>query len=218
MRINRLQCFSWVKLALSFGVGFSLLSSIFFDQAQQVVSAASPLHATPSLKRQQQPSPPRMVSELDDEDKPPGKLTDAEKATLEKTIATSLAEASQLEPLALLKEPKTYMNKKVAFTGVFNGFSGLGLDYKKAFRDSRDYVAFSILRPDVTANTIPLSELKLFFPRKKSAEVTDLESGDTVQVIGTVFSAALEEPWITVDYIKVLQKNKTQKVSSEKAH
>lgn len=129
-----------------------------------------------------------------------------DKAALDKEIEASLATATKVDPLAVLKEPTQFMNKKVTFTGTFNRFADIALDYKKAFRDSRDYVTFFILRPDVTDHTIPLAEMKLFFPRKRSPEVMDLETGDKIQVIGTEFSTALDEPWIDVEHIKILEK------------
>jgi hypothetical protein len=123
-------------------------------------------------------------------------------AELDAIIAT----AQKVEPLDLLKDSSMYLNKKVTFVGTFNRFADIALDYKKAFRDSRDYVTFFILRPDVKEHTIPLAEMKLFFPRKQSDEVMDLESGDKIQIVGTQFSNALEEPWIDVDHIKILEK------------
>lgn len=133
------------------------------------------------------------------DDKPVIKTSAAE-------IDASIASATTVDPLDLLREPTRYLNKKVTFTGTFNRFADIALDYKKAFRDSRDYVTFFILRPDVKEYTIPLSELKLFFSRKKSDEVMDLESGDSIQVVGTQFSSALDEPWIDVEHIKILKK------------
>ena len=121
-------------------------------------------------------------------------------------IDASIAAAQAVESLDLLKNPQQYLNKKVTFVGTFNRFADIGLDYKKAFRDSRDYVTFFVLRPDVTEHTIPLAEMKLFFPRKKSDEVMDLESGDKIQIVGSEFSTALDEPWIDVEHIKVLEK------------
>jgi hypothetical protein len=67
-------------------------------------------------------------------------------------------------------------------------------------------VTFFILRPDVTDHTIPMAEMKLFFPRKKSSEAMDLEPGDKIQIIGSEFSTALDEPWIDVEHVKILQK------------
>ena len=129
-----------------------------------------------------------------------------DKATLKKEFDASLPTATPVDPLALMGNPAQYLNKKVTFTGTFNRFADIALDYKKAFRDSRDYVTFFILRPDVTDHTIPMAEMKLFFPRKKSPEVMDLDTGDKIQIIGTEFSTALDEPWIDVEHIRVLEK------------
>ncbi|MEM0951607.1 MAG: hypothetical protein AAGI66_05615 [Cyanobacteria bacterium P01_H01_bin.74] len=133
------------------------------------------------------------------------------KAEIEQAVKEKLAASKIVSPLDLLKAPDDYLDQQIAFTGTFNGFSALGLDYKKAFRDSRDFVAFSVLRPDVTAHKIPLAELKLFFPRKKSTEVTNIESGDVIQVIGKPFSSALGEPWVDVEHIKVVKKAAVKK-------
>lgn len=122
------------------------------------------------------------------------------------------ANAMQVDPMVLLKNPDQFLNKTVMFEGTFNRFSDVGLDYKKAFRDSKDYVTFFILRPDVAGHNIPMSELKLFYPRKKSEEVMELESGDRIRVVGTQFSTALGEPWLDVNSITIIRKT----ASSEK--
>jgi len=125
---------------------------------------------------------------------------------VEKAVAAEPASNVNYQPVApleLVKNPALYMEKDVAFEGTFNRFSDMALDYKKAFRDSRDYVSMLILRPDVKDHEIPLSELKLFFPRKKSEDVTNLDSGDVVSIKGHVFSNALGEPWVDIAEIKV---------------
>lgn len=134
----------------------------------------------------------------------------AKPAVSKTTAATAPATENyaQISPLELLKKPEAYLNQQVEFVGVFNRFSDTGLDYKKAFRDSRDYVSLFILRPDVEPHLIPLSELKLFFPRKKSDDVTNLEGGDTIRIRGKVFSSSLDEPWVDITDIKILQKTK----------
>jgi len=137
-----------------------------------------------------------------------------DKETLKKEFDASLATATPVESLAVVQDPAKYLNKKVTFTATFNRFADIALDYKKAFRDSRDYVTFFVLRPDVTDHTIPMAEMKLFFPRKKSSEVMDLDSGDKIQIIGTEFSTALDEPWIDVEHIRVLEKTEKK----EKKH
>ena len=69
-----------------------------------------------------------------------------------------------------------------------------------------------IRRPDVTSHKIPLSELKLLFPRTKSKQVKDLETGDTVFVQGKVFSTALGDPWVEVEQVMILDKSKEPKI------
>jgi hypothetical protein len=110
-------------------------------------------------------------------------------------------------PIDLVRQPDVYLNKHVTFKATFNSFASLGLDYKKAFRDSKDYVSMLVLRPDVSPKyRIPLSELKLFFPRKKSDVVLHLDAGDTVQITGLVFSNALGEPWMDVNQLTIVEK------------
>lgn len=151
----------------------------------------------------------------------PAPQAEQKKDQPEKTEAKAAAPAAvpanavPVEPLELLKDPNRFMNKTVVFEGTFNRFADIGLDYKKAFRDSKDYVSFFILRPDVVGHSIPLSELKLFYPRKKSDDVMDLESGDRVRVVGTQFSNALGEPWLDVDSISILQKTATSEKRQE---
>jgi hypothetical protein len=145
-------------------------------------------------------------------DKAPEKVKDKE--TLKKEFDASLIGAAPVDPMAVMHDPGQFVNKKVTFTATFNRFADIALDYKKAFRDSRDYVTFFVLRPDVTDHTIPMSEMKLFFPRKKSSEVMDLDPGDKIQIIGTEFSTALDEPWIDVEHIRVVEKTEKK----EKKH
>lgn len=180
------------------------LSALLLVSAAIAAPPATKKDATPQKQENVKPSASPAKKEA-------GKAGDKEKeakdkAALEKEIAASLASATKVESLDLLREPAKYLNKKVAFTGTFNRFADTALDYKKAFRDSRDYVSFFILRPDVTAHNIPMAELKLFFPRKKSTEVMELETGDKIQIVGTQFSNALEEPWVDVEHIKILEK------------
>lgn len=174
-----------------------------------LVFSASALAAPPTSKPapvQKKESGKPAPADKSDKKESIGKLDAKEKAALDKEIDASVASAMKVESLDLLKNPAQHLNQKVTFTGVFNRFADTALDYKKAFRDSRDYVSFFILRPDVFQHTIPLSELKLFFPRKKSSEVMELETGDKIQIVGTQFSNALDEPWVDVEHIKILQK------------
>lgn len=119
--------------------------------------------------------------------------------------------------LELVKNPDQYLEKDVTFKAVFNRFSDLGLDYPKALRETKDYVAMLILRPDVGSRTIPMSELKLFFPRKKSAEVLELDTGDEIEIKGNVFSNALGDPWVDVLAVKIVAKAPQKDKNKDKA-
>lgn len=131
--------------------------------------------------------------------------------------ATNTENYLQIEPLSLVQSPSQYLNKKVTFDATFSSFSSLGLDYKKAMRDSKDFVSMLIRRPDVTHHTIPLAELKLIYPRKKSEDVMHLESGDKIRVKGQVFSSALHDPWVDVSEVKILSaKNKPVEKKADK--
>ena len=67
----------------------------------------------------------------------------------------------------------------------------MGLDYKKAFRDSNSYIGFMIQRDDVKDHCVPLSELKLFLKRDYAEKFVDLNTGDKISMTGVVFSNAL---------------------------
>ncbi|MBK8189411.1 MAG: hypothetical protein IPK79_03080 [Vampirovibrionales bacterium] len=110
--------------------------------------------------------------------------------------------------LDLAQNPEKYVSKRVVFEGAFSSFSSLGLDYKPAMRASKQYVSLLIIRPDITHHKIPLSELKLFYPREKSESVMNLEAGDVISVKGHVFSAALRDPWVDAESITVVRKAK----------
>ena len=130
-----------------------------------------------------------------------------EKAVVKAVEPVDNTPAISVTPIELVKQPDSYLNKKVSFKATFNSFASLGLDYKKAFRDSKDYVSVLVLRSDVSPRyRIPLSELKLFFPRKKSDLVLHLDAGDTIQISGRVFSNALGEPWVDIDQLNIVEK------------
>ncbi len=115
-------------------------------------------------------------------------------------------------PIDIVNNSSEYLYKKVRLNAVFDKFSTLGLDYKPAMRSSEDYISFLIRRPDVTgSNVIPLSEMKLIISRDKAEKLLiDVESGDKVEFTGLVFSNALNDPWIEVDNVKILNPKKKQ--------
>ncbi len=93
---------------------------------------------------------------------------------------------------------------------TFDKFSTLGLDYKKALRESKDYIGFLIQRDDVQDHNIPLSEMKLFLKRDYAEKFIDLDTGDRIEITGHVFSNALGDAWIDVNNITVLKKAKAE--------
>jgi len=113
-----------------------------------------------------------------------------------------------VEPMAVVQNPQKYMDKNIKMKGTFDKFSVVGLDYKPAFRASEDYILFLIRKSTVKDHVIPLAEMKLFMTRKEAEKYIDLESGDEIQFSGKLFSAALGDPWIDVDSITILKKNK----------
>ncbi len=115
-------------------------------------------------------------------------------------------------PLDVVNSPSEYLYKKIRLNAVFDKFSTLGLDYKPAMRSSEDYISFLIRRPDISgSNVIPLSEMKLIISRKIAEKLLiDIESGDKVEFTGLVFSNALNDPWIEVDNVKILNPKKKQ--------
>lgn len=109
-------------------------------------------------------------------------------------------------PLEVVATPDRFLNKKIIMDGKFDKFTTLGLDYKKAFRDSTKYIGFLLQRDDVVDHNIPLSEMKLFLKRDYAEKFVDLNTGDKISVTGVVFSNALGDSWVEVDNITILEK------------
>lgn len=110
-----------------------------------------------------------------------------------------------ITPLAIVANPKAYLNKEVLINAKFDKFSTLGLDYKPAFRSSEDYISFLIKRDD-TKYDIPLSEMKLFLKRDLAEKLIDLKTDDEVQIKGTVFSDALGDTWVDAENVIIIKK------------
>ena len=115
------------------------------------------------------------------------------------------AQVISVKPLEVVKNPEKFLNKKITMISRFSKFSTLGLDYKPALRSSDNYISFLFLREDA-ANNIPLSELKMFIPRPVAEKLPDIKEGDTVKVVGTVFSDALGDAWIDVNTLEEIKK------------
>ena len=121
---------------------------------------------------------------------------------------TNTKPALVVKPIDVVNNPSKYMQKRICMTARFSKFATLGLDYKPAFRSSDNYISFVFLRDD-SANNIPLSELKMFIPRKTAEKLPDIKEGDKVKVIGTVFSNALGDAWVDAESLTLLNAKKT---------
>lgn len=113
--------------------------------------------------------------------------------------------------LNIVDNPSRYLNKTVKMQATFDKFSTLGLDYKKALRESDKYIGILIQRDDVIDHNIPLSEMKLFLTKELAEKHIDLDTGDKIEIIATEFSTALGDPWLDVKDIKIIKKAKTDK-------
>ena len=124
-----------------------------------------------------------------------------------KTAHSVAVKATPVGLQALLKNPQPYLHKPVVFSGTFSTFSSLGLDYKPALREAKNYVTVLLFRPDVLpAHKIPLSEVKIFIRRKESEKLPDLETNDVVTIEGIPFSTALGDVWVDLTKVTVTQK------------
>lgn len=128
----------------------------------------------------------------------------------EQKVQTETKKPIDTTSLAIVNNPKKYLNKTVKMQATFDKFSTLGLDYNKALRPSTKYIAILIQRDDVIDHNIPLSEMKLFLKKELAQKHVDLDTGDKVEIIATEFSTALNDPWLDVENITVIKKNKTE--------
>ena len=134
------------------------------------------------------------------------------------TETKSVVQYESADPLKMVENPQNYLNKKIKMTALFDKFSTIGLDYPPVNRSSKDYISFIIKRPEMenTGHTIPLSELKLIIKRDKAEKLIDLESGNKIEIRGTVFSTALGDPWVDVDEVIVLEPKPASPKKSDK--
>jgi len=151
----------------------------------------------------------------------PAKKLSAETKPAEKApTSTKPAEpipdkVEEVTTLKLVDRPQDYLNKYVKFSANFYIFSTLALDYKPALRPSKTHLSFLVYRPNAK---IPFSELKLAMPMPKekdpeNAFLTTLKDGDKLEIIGKVFSTALDEPWVDVVKVKKTEEKKDDKTA-----
>lgn len=110
--------------------------------------------------------------------------------------------------LNIVAMPNKYINKTVKFQATFDKFSALGLDYSKALRKSSEYIGILIQRDDVVDHNIPLSEMKLFMKKDMAEKFIDLDTGDKIEITAHMFSNALNDPWLDIQKLTIIQKIK----------
>ena len=119
---------------------------------------------------------------------------------------------TQVKATDLVKNPDAYLNKNVKITGIFDKFVTIGLDYKPAFRDSKDYISFLIRKDEIQGHIIPMSELKILISRKTAEkQLAKIESGDKIEIEGKMFSAALGDPWIEACKVTIIAKKEKKR-------
>ncbi len=131
-----------------------------------------------------------------------------------KPAAVSTSQVINVSPLDVVNFPEKYLNKNISFNAEFVAYTSLGLDYKPAYKDPAKYIGVLIRRPDVSTNTIPLSEMKIFVGREIAEKNMELEAGDKIKITGKVFSNALGDPWVDVtsfDVTSVAKKTENNK-------
>ncbi len=114
-------------------------------------------------------------------------------------------QCQSVQPLAVVANPRAYLDKTITMSAKFDKFSTLGLDYKPAFKSSDDYISFLIKRDDSTYD-IPLSEMKLFIKREEAEKFIDLKTNDEISITGKVFSDALGDAWVDVSKLTLVKK------------
>lgn len=109
-----------------------------------------------------------------------------------------------VQPDDLVAKPHEFLGKNVKFQANFAAFTNLALDYKPAMKPSKTYLSMLIRRP---TQNVPLSELKLamLIPKENHSDtqlLANLKEGDKLEIIGKVFSAALDDPWVEILRLK----------------
>ena len=130
-------------------------------------------------------------------------------------VSTPIQAPINTTSLNIVAHPQYYLNKTVKIQATFDKFSTLGLDYKKAMRDSKNYIGILIQRDDVTSHNIPLSEMKLFLSKELAEKNINLDTGDKIEITAKEFSTALGDPWLDVTNIKVIKKVKEDKETED---
>lgn len=162
--------------------------------------AAGEAKGAPAKAKPDKPADKSDADKKDDKDKKDEKAKDTTPPKPEPVIENVVS----VQPDDLVDKPHEYLGKNVKFTAPFFAFSNLALDYKPAYRSSKTHISILVSKPK---KKIPLSELKLAMmtPKEKDAEtqlLATLKEGDSLEITGKVFSAALDDPWVEILRLK----------------
>ncbi len=185
------------------GIGLSLTLMIAASQFGTVSVSAAPAKAPAKARPAAKPAAPKAPIAPA---KKPAETTPTTAVKTEPKVEPVLENVIDVTSDDLVNKPHEFVNKNVKFQGDFSSFSSLALDYKPAMKASKAYLSFLIFRKDTH---VPLSELKLAMaiPKEKDPDNTllaTLKEGDQLELVGKVFSAALDDPWVEVFKVKKL--------------
>lgn len=196
----RLTLKSTLTLSLSLWLSFGLVLTSSMAPAQAQIKQTPP-KAVPTAQ-------PSKEGEKDKDKEKDSEKKKAEAKPEKPAPEPVIENVVNVQPEDLVRAPSEYLNKNVKFNAQFYTYSSVALDYKPAMRSSKDYFSFLVLRPN---SHVPLSELKLAMPIPKDEKspqsdlLQKLKDKDEVEVIGKVFSTALDEPWVDVLKIKLVK-------------
>lgn len=184
--------------------------------------STAPSMAAPKAGAKKEAAPAKDAKDTKDKSGADAKDKDDKKAEAPTTPEPPLENVISVTTQQLVDKPSEYLKKNIKFSANFHAFSSLALDYKPALRPAKTHLSFLVLRPN---SKVPFSEIKLAMPIPKDKDpkntmLQNLKEGDTVEVTGTVFAAALDEPWVDVKQLvktaSAPDKNKDKDKTAEK--
>jgi len=202
----------WKRELIAFSVAASLSITVAGLVSTQP-SVAAPKAGTTTAKPKEKDKKEPAAADKDAKDKEA-----KEKAEAPPAPEPPLENVQSVTTQQLVDNPNQYLHKNIKFTAPFHAYSSLALDYKPALRPSKSHLSFLILRPN---SKVPFSEIKLAMPIPKDKDpknklLQDLKDGDTIEVAGTVFATALDEPWVDVKQLVKIASAPDPKKDKEK--
>ncbi len=185
---------------IAFAAAFSLSFTVSGLLSVQDAAAAPKTGATAVKTTKDKKDAPAADKDSKDKEAKDKDGKDDKKAEAPPAPEPPLENVQLVTTQELVDAPQKFLHKNVKFCAPFHAYSSLALDYKPALRPSKTHLSFLILRPN---SKVPFSEIKLAMPIPKDKDpknklLQDLKDGDTIEVAGTVFATALDEPWVDV--------------------